>query len=243
MKTSRLPLSLLPLLLALLLPAAAGAGIQQPAAGGETRWTTGACTRISDSSFSVADTEANVAIYRPGVPMRYGDTAGSWRYGLVTAVADVGATLTVTIGSGAAMDATHDALCEYGAETLLHAEIVTVPGSFADGADTALLLHDLALIVPAHAGLPRYLLQACVRVVTDDTGANQPAVTVYVAGVAASSALAVSDAAWTCSTTATIDPAQYDQLYGETWEIGSDAAGSNDDAKSLTVLLVWLQEV
>jgi len=229
------------LLLAVLTPGVAGGEIRQPVTT-LAMWNRGECTRINNSSFSVPDTARNVAIYRAGVPMRYGDTWGTWRYGLITGVADAGATLTVTLGSGAAMATTHDALCEYGSETLLRFELITIPGAFADAAD-ALLLHDLLLIAPPHSGLPRYLLQACVRVVADDTGASQPAVTPYVAGVAASSALAVSDAAWTCTTTATIDPAQYDQLNGEAWEIGSDAGGTNDDARDLTVQLVWLQEV
>jgi hypothetical protein len=250
--TGLLPLLLLSaLLLSGLLPGVGGlpglgsvawAEIRQPVAQ-LNLWNRGECTRINDSSFSVPDTARNVAIYRAGVPMRYGDTWGTWRYGLITAVVDAGATLTVTIGSGAAMDAAHDAWCEYGSETLLHAEILAIPGTFADSADAALLLHDLLLIAPPHKGLVRYLLQVCVKPIADDTGAAQPAVTPYIAGVAASSALTVSDAAWVCTSTATIDPAQYDQQNGEAWEIGSDAAGTNDDARDLTVLLVWLQEV
>lgn len=239
--------TILILLLALLLPSLAFAqwAPVQPSSGGSSGatavWTTGACTRIDNASFSVVDNAANVAIYRPGVPMRYGDVVGTWYRGLITTVVDAGATLTVTI-TGAPMDVGHDGNCQYGQTSLIERDLLTIPGQYADGVDAALMLHDLLFLVPPSKTSTRYLVSACARPITDDTGAAQSALTVYVNGTAASTALTLSDAAWTCTSPATIDPAAYDLQTGETWEIGTDAAGTNDDAVNLTVQLVWLLE-
>lgn len=205
-------------------------------------WTDGACTRINDSSFSVTDNAANVAIYRAGVPMRYGDTVGTWYRGLITAVVDSGATLTVSI-TGAPMDAAHDAYCQYGMANLLVRDLWTIPGQVADGANTTLMLTDDLFIVPPSYSTTRYLLLFCVRPITDDTGANQPATSFYVNGSAVSTALTVSDAAWTCTSPATLDATKYDMLNGETWEVGTDAAGSNDDSTNYSYVAWWLYEM
>ena len=204
-------------------------------------WIYGTCTRISDATFSVVDNAANVAIFRPGIPMRYGDVVGTWRYGLITTVVDVGATLTVTI-TGAAMTAAFDEYCQYGRASLVVPEQFVFPGRFADAADATLILSDLRMVAEPLYGPARYLALFCARPITDDTGVAQSAVTPYVAGVAASTALTITDAAWTCTSTATIDAAQYDRQYGEAYEIGTDAAGTNDDAVDLTALLVWIVE-
>uniref|UniRef100_A0A6M3JA97 Uncharacterized protein n=1 Tax=viral metagenome TaxID=1070528 RepID=A0A6M3JA97_9ZZZZ len=204
-------------------------------------WIYGTCTRISDATFSVVDNAANVAIFRPGIPMRYGDVVGTWRYGLITTVVDAGATLTVTI-TGAAMTAAFDGYCQYGDASLVDMVPWSFPGQFADvPADPTLILNDLLHIVPPNPATTRYLVQTCIRPITDDSGANQPACMPYIAGVAASTALTIDDTAWVCSSTATVDAAQYDQLNGEAFEFGCDAGGSNDDAVNLSVQMTWIR--
>ena len=204
-------------------------------------WIYGTCTRISDATFSVADNASNVAIFRPGIPMRYGDAVGTWRYGLITTVADVGATLTVTI-TGAAMTAAFDDYCQYGHASLLDMVPWSFPGEFADvPADPILILNDLLHIVPPNPATTRYLVQTCIRPITDDSGIAQPACTPYVNGVAASTALTIDDTAWVCSTPATVDAGQYDQLNGEAFEFGCDAAGTADDASNLSVIMTWVR--
>jgi hypothetical protein len=239
---SRLPALLLlsTLLLSWLLPGVATAEIRQPVAQ-LSLWNRGECTRINDSSFSVPDTARNVAIYRPGVPMRYGDTIGTWRYGLITSVADAGATLTVTMADAARMETTFDGFCEYGSETLLRFETYVVPGTFADDTDTDLFLHDLKMIATPHKGTTRYLLRMCARSISDDTGVAQPDVWTIVDGIPTTNNIDVVDNAWTCSG-ASIHEEYYDLRNGQIWRIGVLAEGTNDDSTDLTVQLVWLQE-
>ena len=227
------------LLLSGLLSGVATAEIRQPVTS-LSLWNRGECTRISEFSFSVPDTARNVAIYRAGVPMRYGDTVGTWRYGLITAVADAGATLTVTI-IGANMTSSYDDYCEYGSETLLRFDTIVVPGLFADASDSTLLLHDLKMIVPPHKGTPRYLIGMCARSVSDDTGANQPFVRATVNGSTAITNIYVVDNAWVCGKPDGY-ASYYDLQYGETWEIYVSDTGTNDDSSDLTIQLVWLQE-
>lgn len=228
------------LLLSGLLPGVAWAEIRQPVAQ-LSLWNRGECTRIADNQFSVPDTARNVAIYRAGVPMRYGDVVGTWRYGLITAVVDAGATLKVTMADAARMDANFDGFCEYGSETLLRYETYVVPGTFADANDTDLLLHDLKMIVPQHKGTTRYLLRMCARSISDDTGVEQPAVWAIVDGIVTTNNINVVDNAWTCSG-ANFREEYYDLRNGQMWRIGVVASGTNDDSTDLTVQLVWLQE-
>jgi len=201
-------------------------------------WIYGTCTRIGDDSFSVVDNAANVAIFRPGIPMRYGDAVGVWRYGLITTVVDAGATLTVTI-TGAAMTDLFNDYCQYGHASLVDVVPWSFPGEFADGADATLILDDLLLIVPPNPAVTQYLVETCVRPMLEDTGA-QPVCTPYVNGVAASTALTVDDAAWVCSTTATVDASQYDMLNAEAFEFGCTAGGVGDGL-NLSVEMTWVR--
>jgi hypothetical protein len=200
------------------------------------------CTRVDDDTISVADTAANVALVRPGVPYRGADTIGTWRYVQVKTVTDAGATLTVDL-EGVAITAAFDAYCQIGAASLVpEPTYITIPGQYADGAQAALLLTDLLWINPPHSQVKRYLVRACYRPITDDTGAAQSAMQLLINGAAAHTALTLTDAAWTCTSAATIDATTYDQLYGETLELSTDAAGTNDDASNLSVVLTWVLE-
>jgi hypothetical protein len=244
-RTNTLLRSLLAMVLALLfLPVSAGAVTLDAQSGvwSPTMWQYGACTRIGDTSFSVADTAANVAIYRPGVPMRYGDAIGTWRYGVISTVADAGATLTVTLGGGAAMTAAFDGHCQHGNPLLLTGggnTDGTIPGWYSDANDAAALLHDLLWVVPPSRSVTRYLMYFCAMPLTDDTGANEPTAQILINGVAATTALTMTQAGYTCTSPATIDAAQYDMLYGEAWEF-SVVKGSNGDSNNWSWQVVWL---
>jgi hypothetical protein len=232
------PLALL--LLALLLPAGAWAqGIRQPVAQ-LNLWNRGECTRINDYSFSVPDTARNVGIYRAGVPMRYGDTYGTWRYGLITSAVDAGATLSVSMAGGK-MSADYDGFCEYGLSALMRYDTIVVPGTFADASDATLLLHDLKMIVPEHKGTAAYLLRACFKSISDDTGASNPTVGVVINSQPLGTPT-VTNSGWACSGAGGYE-AVYDIQSGETWEISVSAVGTNDDSTDLTVQLAWLQEI
>jgi hypothetical protein len=221
----------------------AGAIVQATtAAGGGEVWTYGACTRVDDDTVSVVDNAANVAAFRVGIPMRFADAIGTWRYAAITTVTDAGATLTLDLW-GEPATAAFDTYCQHGQASLMAMTLdVTDPGWGSDGIDAALLLHDLLWIYPPSKTVTRHLIGFCVRPITDDTGAAQPAVTPYIGGVAASTALTVTDAAWTCTTSATIDPAQSTLAPGAVFEVGTNAAGTNDDTSNYTFQVTWVLE-
>jgi hypothetical protein len=204
-------------------------------------WNRGECTRINDYTFSVPDTAANVAIYRPGVPMRYGDTWGTWRYSLISSVVDAGATLTVTLG-GVRMETTHDAICEYGSETMLRYDTITIPGAFASSVTSTLLLRELKTTIPPHKGLPRYLMSLCSRAITRDTGVFAASFGVYIQGSAAAGNTNADSNSWSCTSGGSFTVSNYDLSYGETWEILLNSTGTNKDSSDATIQLVWLQE-
>lgn len=223
-------------------PALASEPISLGVAPASGPWTYGACTRVDDDTFSVVDNAGNVANFRPGVPLRYSDDATTWRYGITTVVTDVGATLTVDL-TGAAMTAAFDAYCQWGQDYLVEEIVITDPGWWSDGADATLLLNDLLLIWPPSSTTTRYLVKFCAASIAVDTGANKADVYPLVNAVAASTSLTMTVAAtWYCSTTATIDAAQYDLLNGETLELGTAAAGSNDDSSNLTAVYTLVSQ-
>lgn len=213
---------------------------QDPPAGTWSSIAAGSvgCTRTDDDTVSIADAAANVALVRPGIPFRGADAIGSWRYAIVTTVTDVGATLTVDL-TGAAITAAYDAYCQFGAASLVERDLITDPGQFEDASDTTLMLNDLLFAVPPSKTVVRYLVSFCIYAKTADTGAA-PGLTPYVNGVAASSAIALNGAgSWYCSSSSTIDPAQYDMQYGENWEIGVTKNG-NGDAANASFQLIWV---
>lgn len=217
---------------------------QSPAAGvwADVQAGSTGCTRVDDDTVSVADTAANLALFRPGLPLRAADTIGVWRYALIDVVTDAGATLTVDL-TGVPLTADFDVYCQVGQASLIPDPFDgTDPGQYPDGADAALFLHDLLWITPPWTGVKRYLAKACFRPITDGTGATQSAITLLINGAAAHTALTLTDAGWTCTAAATIDPTTYDQQHGETIELSTDAAADVDDASNLSMQLTWILE-
>jgi len=94
----------------------------------DSRWTFQEFTRASDSTFTVTDNAANQAIFRVGVPIRYADTVGNWRYGMVTDYA--GGTVTL---SGAEMTTDFDAYLQTGNPEMLRQANFYKPGEIEDG--------------------------------------------------------------------------------------------------------------
>ena len=122
--------------------------------------------------------------------------------------------------------------------------VVSVPGKFADAANTTLLKTDSKLSIDWDLG-KAYLVRIRHIVVTDDTGANQPIVNVSVNGSAVGTSntnagLAVAET-WT-STVVDINTSNYDINNDEAVEVITDASGSNGDAVDLTVSMTFVLE-
>jgi len=119
-----------------------------------------------------------------------------------------------------------------------------VSGTFADAANTGLLASDM------NTAFDWNLAKAycvCIRhkVKTDDSGANQPRVTISIAGAVvgtdnSNAGQAVAET-WT-STVVGINTTNYDINPDEAIEVVTDANGSNDDAVDLTVSAVFVLE-
>ncbi len=120
---------------------------------------------------------------------------------------------------------------------------ISINGSFADAADTALLASDLNMYLKWTKSIA-YLVMISHIVKTQDTGANQSRVNCDING-ANSVSTANTNAGQSVSTSwvntvVDINTTNYDINYGESIEIRTDANGSNDDAKDLTVLLTFV---
>lgn len=222
-----------------------GTGADQVAAGNHTHtgvyqsatafqdWLDGGSfTRASDTSFTVTDNATNQAIYIKGRPIRYRATAGTWVYGLVTDYSSG----TVTV-AGAPMTTDYDDEINYGDVSRVVEVDFYIPGEFADAANTGLLASD-AKTALSWGMKTAYLVRIGHKVGTDDSGANQPRVTVSIAGSAVGTSNSNAGEAvaetWTY-TTSGINISNYDVAFGEAIEVVTDENGSNDDASDLTV--------
>ncbi|HEY0089410.1 MAG TPA: hypothetical protein VGB37_11240, partial [Candidatus Lokiarchaeia archaeon] len=120
---------------------------------------------------------------------------------------------------------------------------ISINGAFADAADTTLLASDLNMYLK-WTKLPAYLVMISHKVKTADTGANQPQVNCDLNGANSVSTSntnagrAVSTS-WV-DTVVDINTSNYDINYGEIIEIRTDANGSNDNARDLSVILTFV---
>ncbi|WP_459931798.1 hypothetical protein [Fundidesulfovibrio butyratiphilus] len=205
-------------------------------------WTTFEAlpTRTNDATFAVADIAANQAIFAPGRPIRFrqNDTT-SWVYALVTAynagvVTIAGAPYTSTIGADSGRE------MHSGDMARLVQETVAFAGRFAAVATTQ-AIQDMLLLRYVWTRGAAHCVGFRVRPLVDDSGADQPHVNVSCNGALVGTAnagagLAVSDAAWTATTT-DISAANAAIGFGQPLEVVIDAAGTNDDARDLTVIV------
>ena len=173
------------------------------------------------------------ATIKVGMPLKY-VIGGTTYYGLITAIAS---NLLTVAGAPLSGDVTAlyiDSIRKPIVETF------SIPGTFADAADTALIANDLLAYYYWRYGTA-YLVQMSAIVSNADTGANNSRVnfrigtttTDYVctdnsnAGLTVGTSIAV--------TVINIDSAKYAIANGNVLEIKTDANGSNDDAKNLTM--------
>ncbi|GAB6038220.1 hypothetical protein JCM15519_27790 [Fundidesulfovibrio butyratiphilus] len=210
-----------------------------PSAGA---WTTfdALPARTDDSTVSVADTADNQAVFVAGRPIRFrANSSTSWVYALVTAynagvVTIAGAPYTETIGGDAARE------MHSGDMARLVQETVAFAGRFAAVATTQ-AIQDMLLLRYVWTRGAAHCVGFRVRPLVDDSGADQPHVNVSCNGALVGTAnagagLAVSDAAWTATTT-DISAANAAIGFGQPLEVVIDAAGTNDDARDLTVIV------
>jgi hypothetical protein len=179
----------------------------------------------------------------PGMALRY-KLSGTYYYGICTAITATrltiaGAPLTTVDGdlTELAYSPSSDAT-----ETL----IFSVNGAFADAAETAMLKNDMLLqfVWPKRTAYCVYYRIICG---VDDTGASQPRVNVrlgstttdFVSTSNSNAGLAASDAAW-AQTVVDISTAKYTVNFGDTVELKADANGTNDDARDLTIVAVFV---
>ena len=210
--------------------------------GGANEWNSGVCTPISTSSFSVVDNTSNAVNFAIGRPIRYGDVAGTWNYGLVTNNVAAAGIETITIG-GAPMDAAHDGLCQWGLWGLTREVTFSDPGQYSDGADAALLLHDLLLQYRWRHG-KAYLVRFSVIATAKDTGANNPRINMVTTAGAVSTSNAnagieIIAASWT-STIIDINTTNYVINFGDTLECSVDANGTNKDGVNMSVQVIFV---
>ena len=115
-----------------------------------------------------------------------------------------------------------------------------IPGEFADAACTTLLATD-ALTYFIWGGPTSYVVQISHRVGTKDSGENQPRVTISVDGSVVgtdnTNAGLPVNTSW-AHTVVGINTSNYDINMNEAIEIITDANGTNDNAKDLTVRVI-----
>jgi hypothetical protein len=162
--------------------------------------------------------------------------SGVTYYGFVTAITSNLLTL-----AGAPLGGDVTSLCWCDRNRLVQIDY-PIFGAFSDAANTALISSDGRSSF--RWGLcTAYCVQISHKVRIDDTGANQPRVTISINGSVVGTdntnvGLAVAET-WT-STVVGINTSNYDVNVGELIEIRTDANGSNDDAVDLTVQMIFV---
>jgi hypothetical protein len=189
----------------------------------------------------------------PGRPV-YNDAGGYRCHGIVTAASLVGSDWQVDIAGHIPQVAEgYSATSWYAAD--FHRVVVesfTIPGLFAYQADTALLQNYLGQFFSWRRGQAR-IVQISHRVVTKDSGANQPRVNVSVDGNKVGTSNSGNGREVNTSWVHTVDDIDgpvktgynnnYNKLvFGSAIEITVDANGSNKDAADLTVIITAVLE-
>lgn len=206
-------------------------------ASGASFWTqtTGTFTATPASTSTLTMGTDLTATIKVGYPLKYA-IGGTTYYGIVTAI-----TSNLLTVAGAPLGGDVTALYYGNPERVIQATY-SINGYFADAANTTLLATDL-LAKEKWQQSKAYLVMISHIVTTDDSGANQPLVTVSVNGSVVgtdntNAGLAVAET-WT-DTVVGINTSNYDINTGEAIEIVTDASGSNGDAQNLTVRCVWV---
>jgi hypothetical protein len=209
--------------------------------GGASSWTAMTpFTRTADSTFTVTDNATNQGIFVPGRPLRYRATASTWRYGIVTGYSSG----TVTI-AGAPMTVNDDDELAYAALSNVVLREFRLDGYFAAVASTTLLSDVMGQWARWEHG-PAYCVRIVHKVESPDTGASQPRLNAVVNGNKVGTANSnngwnVSSSAWV-SSAVDLSTSYYGIANGQAIELSTDAGGTNDDALTASVQLVFVVE-
>ncbi len=212
---------------------------------GASKWT--ALAASTDYAATPASTSTlhmttdQTAAIKPGMALRY-VIGGVAYYGVVTAVTS--GLLTV---AGAPLSGDVTALDYSIFPGMVETMTLSDPGAWADSADTALVANDL-LIALVWPGPPAALVRIQAWTRTTDTGTNKPRINARLGETPTDSVSTdksnaglelVASSTWT-ATGVDIDPAKYAVSLGTAIELRTDANGSNDDARDLTVVLTFV---
>jgi hypothetical protein len=194
-------------------------------------------TATPASTSTLTMTADKTGTIKRGMGLKY-TIGGTVYYGMVTAIA----TNLLTV-AGAPLSGDVTALYWCDSSRVIQVDFL-IPGKFADAANTGLLASDANTAFDWTLG-KAYCAMIRHKVKTDDSGANQPRVTISIAGsVVGTSNTNAGEAVaetWTSSGVA-INTSNYDINFEEAIEIITDANGSNDDAMNLTVRAIFVLE-
>ena len=215
--------------------------------GGASRWT--AVTGFNDQAYAtnkidvtgMAD-RGDSMIYKP---LKY-KLSGVYYYGIGTLVNTSDFTNYYLTIIGAPLTTGDGDLTELyvGTPEMIRQEVINIPGYWADGASSTLLLSDLKMAL-RWGGAPAYLARVEAWGNTDDSGANKARVNALIAGNAVLSTNSnagleiAADATW-YSSGVDVNVSNYDITFGNAIEISTDANGTNDDSSDLTVILTFV---
>lgn len=194
------------------------------------------------SSFYVANTPTNLAIFKPGRPLRYRQNPFTWTYGIIRSIS-IGspspAQVTINL-SGGSLSFSYDEML-FGEFSKVSTVSFAINGQFADTTDTQLLLNDLNYRYKWSTG-EAYCVLISHRVIIDDSAgvSTNPSANLYVNGLGVCSTngyagRGVSSFIWIENST-DIDQSNYKLENGYTIEIGSTISGTgNNDAANLSI--------
>lgn len=212
-----------------------GGGVLSASSGDWT--TTAACARASDSTFTVTDNADNQAIFTPGTPMRYADTAGSWNYGLISTYSSG----TVTI-KGQPIDTSHDAIFQFGKPYMVQQMDLWIGGVYGDAVEDIFQTKGHSY---ARWGMGNAVLVA-VYVIHDtpDTG-DEAHVNLKIDGTAAltedsGNGLQLGNSGVWVSSTTGIDASHCTVALGSTIIPTCTVVGGEGDAEDLTVSCIFI---
>lgn len=201
----------------------------------------GSFTRTDDDTIVVSDSTTVAEMFKVGRPIRYADTIGTWRYGIVTAYTSG----TVDL-AGAALTTDYDTYIEIGDMS----KVVHVPffisGTYGNGADTDLLYNDGDTKFLWRLG-KSYCVKFSAMHKTVDTG-TEPKINIQINNARLSTddsnnGIQLSTAGTFVDNSSTgINTSNYDINNGEELEIECTVAGGTGDASDLTVDIIFIQE-
>lgn len=203
-------------------------------------------TYINVSSFYVNNDATNLAIFKPGRPLRYRQDPFNWGWGMVASITVGSPTpsdITINL-AGASFSSSYDEML-YGEFNKVSVISFAINGAFADSNDNQLLLNDLNYRYRWNGG------EACCvmvshRVTTDDSAGvgNNPFVNLHIEGSGVCSANTYGgkrtlSTAWVDSTT-DIDMTNYIINYNDSIEVTTRVSSGNDDASNLSIQGVFI---